>query len=281
MAANPVDTIRAPARRAAREAAPWVERLARIGYVARGIVYMVVGGVAARAAFGGGGRVEGQRGALEEIFRQPFGKFILGLVALGLVGFAIWRFVQAALDPEQKGTDAKGAVTRAGYAVSGVVHTGLAIAAIGLLRGTGSGGDDGGQGLTARVLEAPAGRWLVAAAGLIVIAFGLYELYRAAKSKIGERLNLAGMSPAARDGLVIAARAGMAARGVVFALIGFFLVRAALQYDSSEARGLRGALVTLREQPAGKWLLAAVALGLVGFGIFEIVKARYRRITPA
>lgn len=268
-------------RAAAREAAPWVEKLARMGYGAKGIVYLIIGGIAARAAFGSGERVEGSRGALRTILEQPFGKLLLGLVALGLAGYALWRFVQAGLDPEHKGTDGGGVAKRAGYAISGVIHAGLALAALRMVAGRGGGGGDRTDDWTATLMRQPMGRWLVAAVGLGIIGYGLYALYRAYAVKLSKQLDLSRMSPTAREWAVRSGRAGIAARGVVFAVMGFFLLLAALRSNPAEARGLDGALRALQEQAYGPWLLGLVALGLVGYGIYQLVEARYRRIQPA
>ncbi|HEX8274144.1 MAG TPA: DUF1206 domain-containing protein [Longimicrobiaceae bacterium] len=269
-------------RAAAREAAPWVEKLARLGYAAKGVVYLIIGGIAARAAFGSGERVQGSQGALQTILEQPFGKFLLALVALGLAGYALWRFVQAGLDPEHGGrTDGGGAAKRVGYAISGVIHAGLALAAARMVMGRGGGGGDRTADWTATLMRQPAGRWLVAAVGLGIVGYGLYALYRAYAVKLDKRLNLSRMSPAARTWAVRSGRAGIAARGVVFAIMGFFLLRAALRSNPGEARGLDGALRALQQQAYGPWLLGLVALGLVGYGIYQLVEARYRSIQPA
>lgn len=269
-------------RAAAREAGPWVERLARLGYAAKGIVYLIIGGIAARAAFGSGERVQGSRGALQTILEQPFGKLLLGLMALGLAGYALWRFVQAALDPEHGGrTDGGGAAKRAGYAVSGVIHTGLALAALRMVMGGGGGGGDRTDDWTATLMRQPMGRWLVAAVGLGIMAYGARALYRAYAAELDKRLDLSRMSAAARQWTVRSARAGIGARGVVFLVMGFFMLLAALRSDPGEARGLDGALQALQQQSYGPWLLGLVALGLLGYGIYQLVEARYRRITPA
>ncbi|HEU0053401.1 MAG TPA: DUF1206 domain-containing protein, partial [Longimicrobium sp.] len=239
MAEIPLESVTRPVRGAAREAAPWVERLARVGYVARGVVYALVGVAALRVALGDRGRVEGTRGAMSEVVRQPFGRAMLVVMAAGLAGFAVWRFAQAALDPERKGTDAKGISTRAMYAVSGAVHVALALAALRLLRG-GSGGSDSQARTAATVMEQPLGRWALAAAGVVVIGTGLHALYRAVKADLGKRLDLSRLSPHARKGIEHAARAGLAARGIVFGLVGWFLLRAALAERAGEARGIPG-----------------------------------------
>lgn len=269
------------ARNAARQAGPGVVMLARLGYAARGVVYVIVGILAARVAMGERSQVEGTRGALAEIIEKPFGRVMLGIVALGLFGYALWRLVQAALDPEHKGSDGKGTVKRLGYALSGIVHAGLALTAARMVTGSSSGGGGGSQTTTwtARLMEAPAGRWLVALVGLGFAAYGIYQFYRAAKSDLAKRLDLGKMRVRTREMAIRAARAGVAARGVVFLLIAYFLARAAITYDPAEARGLQGALEALRDASYGPWLLGIVALGLIGYGLFEIVKARYRRIS--
>ncbi|HEU4455435.1 MAG TPA: DUF1206 domain-containing protein [Longimicrobium sp.] len=273
------DRVEHHARGAARDAAPWVVGLARLGYAARGVVYVIVGVLAARVAMGERARVEGTRGALTEIIEKPFGRVMLGIVALGLFGYALWRLVQAVMDPERKGHDAGGTVKRLGYALSGIVHAGLALTAARMVMGSSGGGGGGTQTWTARLMEAPAGRWLVALVGLGFAGYGIYQFYRAIKSDLAKRLDLGSMRARTREMAIRAARAGVAARGVVFLLIAYFLARAAIDYNPAEARGLQGALQALRDASYGPYLLGAVAVGLIGYGLFEIVKARYRRIS--
>ncbi|HYW07733.1 MAG TPA: DUF1206 domain-containing protein [Longimicrobium sp.] len=276
-----VDEAGRMARGAARDAAPWVERLARAGYAAKGIVYVVVGGIAAQAALGRRSDVQDSRGAFSEIIRHPGGKFLLGIIAVGLVGYAVWRFVQAALDPEGKG-DAKSYAKRVGYAGSGIIHAGLALSAARVALGSsGGGGGAGAQSYTARLMDAPGGRFLVAAVALGLAAYGIYQLFKAYRTKLGKRLDLSSVSAGTREWIVRAGRAGLAARGVIFTIVGFFLIRAALQRDPGEARGLEGALEAVRAQSYGPLLLGLMALGLIGYGVLEMVNARYRRIQPA
>jgi hypothetical protein len=267
----------------ARQIAPWVERLARVGYAAKGLVYVLIGGLAARAALGSGGRTTDSRGALAVIGGGAFGTVLLAIVALGLLGYAAWRFIAAATDAEGKGDDGKGMVKRAAGAARGLLYVGLAFQALRLLRGTagGGGGDQRAEDWTARLMSAPFGRWLVAAAGLGVIGYALYQLYRAYASKVRKHLDLGSLSASAQDAVVAVGRFGIGARGVVFLVIGWFLVRAARQSDASEASGVAEALRTLQQQPYGKWILAVVGLGFVAYGAYEFVNARYRRIAVA
>lgn len=257
----------------------WVERLARLGYLAKGIVYTIVGVLAVQAAFGSGGQTTDTKGALGAIAAQPFGKFLLALLTVGLIGYVVWRFVQAVQDPEHKGDDAKGWATRLGYAGSGLIYASLAFTAIGLIRGSGGGGGGNSkQDWTARLLAQPFGQWLVGLVGALVIGFGFYQLYKAYKAKFRKKMKLQEMSPTEETWATRIGRFGLGARGVVFCIIGFFLLQAARQSDASEVRGLDGVLQSLAQQPYGPWLLGIVALGLVAYGIHMAVQARYIRI---
>lgn len=263
-----------------REAAPWVEGLAHAGFAAKGVVYLVIGALALLAAVGRGGQTTDSEGALRTLLQQPFGWLLLVVIAIGLAGYALWRFVEAAVDPEGAGTQDTRVVKRAAYAISGAIHAALAVQAARLvfgLRGA-SGGGSAPQDWTALVLAQPLGRWVVVAVGLGVAAFGLTELVRAYRTDLPKQLELGRLGHSARKWIVRFGRMGMAARGVVFVVMGAFLVRAAATHDASEARGLGGALASLHEQPHGPWLLGLVAIGLMAFGLFELVQARYRRI---
>lgn len=272
---------RQQAEQVARQASPWLVWLGRLGYAAKGVVYGLVGVLALLAALGRGGETTDTRGVLQTIVDAPFGvgRLILAVVALGLFGHAMWRWVQAAWDTENKGTDAKGIAARVAYAAIGVVYASLALAAARLVLGTGGNNqssDQSAQDWTARLFAQPSGRLLVGLAGLLVIGIGAYQFYRAYKAEFREKLMLHEMSAAEQLWTMRVGRGGFAARGVVFAIIGGFLLVAALQEQSDQARGLAGALDTVAQQSA--WLLGIVALGLVAYGVFMVVQARYRRM---
>ncbi len=275
---NTVTRSTASAQAAARSAfrSDWVVLLARLGYAAKGVVYIIVGVLATQAAFGRGGETTGSEGALRTIAAQPFGQAMLWLVGLGLFGYALWRFIQAGIDPEHKGTDASGVAARLGYVASGVIHASLALYAIRLATGSGGGGGGSTQSLTAKVLANPFGQVVVGLAGLAVIAYGLKAAYSAYTRKYRDKVAFGQLDARARQWVDRVGRLGLSARAVVFGLIGVFLLRAAIQSDASEARGLEGALDTVARQPYGPWLLALVAIGLACYGVFSIVKARYR-----
>lgn len=272
--ATVTDTISSGASSAASKG--WIEPLARIGYTAKGVVYTLVGILAVQVAWGTGGSIEGSQGVMKTIAAQPFGSVLLILTAIGLVGYVVWRFVQALLDPDNKGTDATGLVKRIGYAVSGVTYALLTFSAVQLvLSGSGSNGN-AQQTWTARLLSQPFGQWLVGLVGVIIIGVGLYHFYRAYKASFIEHYNHE-MSAKEKHWAKRIGRFGLAARGVTFLIIGGFFIQAARQSDASEAQGLDAALATLAQQSYGPWLLGVVALGFVAYGIYCFSRARYRR----
>jgi hypothetical protein len=274
-----IDAVKDGAERATREASPWIEGLGRFGYAAKGVVYLVIGVLAVQAALGKGGGTTDQRGALAQIAAAPFGQILLVLLTVGLLGYAVWRFVQAAKDTEGKGSEPKGLLARAGYAGVGVLYLGLAFSALRLLLGSGgSGGQQQAQDWTARLLGQPMGAWLVGLAGVAVITNGVFQLYRAYSARFREKLRTIEMDPRQVDWVTRVGRAGYAARGVAFGLIGLFLVQAAQHREPGEVRGLDGALAALAEQPSGPELMALVAAGLAAYGIFALIEARYRRM---
>jgi hypothetical protein len=253
---------------------PWLEKLARLGLIAKGMVYSLVGFLAAQAAFGSGGRTTDAAGALETIVTQPFGQFLLFLVCIGFIGYMLWRFLEAFFNPEDKGIGG-----RLSSFVSGVIYASLAFTAAKLVLGSGgTTGDDATQDWTGRFLAQPFGQWLVGIAGALMIGLGFYEIYKAYKAKFREYLKWQQMGQNERTWATRLGRFGYVARGVVFIVIGFFLIQAARFSNPNEARGFGGALAALAEQPYGPWVLGLVAIGLLAYGIYTLVEAKYRRI---
>lgn len=206
------------AQRMGREAtaatSSWSTPLARFGYAAKGVVYIIIGVLAAKVALGDGGTPTDRNGALRAIYEQPFGKLLLAVVAIGLIGYALWMFIQAIADPERKGGDAKGIGARLGYGGIGVSYTFLALAAGKLVMGTGNGGKGSNattQDLTARLLALPFGPILVTLVGLAVVGGGLFLLYRAYSATFQKHLDLTRLSARGRDAIVSLGRAGYAA----------------------------------------------------------------------
>ncbi|HEX7314828.1 MAG TPA: DUF1206 domain-containing protein [Pyrinomonadaceae bacterium] len=267
-----------------RAARPWIERLARYGYAAKGVVYILIGSLAAYGAFkGSGDSATDSRGALTQVVHQPYGRVMLGVIAVGLAGYALWRVTQALRDTEDKGTSWKGLAVRAGYACIGVVYAGLSFSAVRLIfgGGAGAGSDETTKGWTAFALMFPLGQLLVGLVGLGVIGFGFWQCYKAFTAKFCRKWKRHEMHETHEHAHGIAMRVGqvgLVARAVVFFIIGAFLIQAAWHARAEEARGLGGALRALEQQPYGPYVLGAVALGLVAYGIYMFVEARYRRM---
>ncbi|HSJ12974.1 MAG TPA: DUF1206 domain-containing protein [Longimicrobiales bacterium] len=256
------------------QASPWVQRLARFGFLSKGLVYMLVGVLAVQAAVGRS-EATGSRGALRELLGAPLGSVLLGAIAIGLFGYALWRAYCAIADPERDGGWHR--LYCAGVAV---VHASIAVEAARLaLTGIPGGeGDGGAQHWTATGLSQPFGGWIVGGVGGAIIVWGLAQLVKAWRAKLDDQLELGRLRPTTRTWVRRISRFGIAARGVVFAVAGIHLVRAALQFDASEARDAGGALRALEQQPMGPWLLGVVAAGLFAYGIYELLRARYRVI---
>ncbi|EAZ88973.1 DUF1206 domain-containing protein [Crocosphaera chwakensis] len=259
----------------------WVEKLARAGYAAKGVVYGTIGILAIQVAISSGGKTTDSSGALRTIVTQPFGQFLLILVAIGLFGYSLWRLIEAIFDPESRKTDSKNIVKRIGYLFSGLIYGALGVQAVLLVTNSSSssqGNSNSTSDWTARLMAQPFGRWLVALVGVITIGVGLYRLYSAYKVKFRRKLNLIDLDANQQKWIIRISRFGIAARGVIFLIIGGFFLQASRQYDPSEAKGLDGVLQTLARQPYGKVLLGIVALGLIAYAIYLFVQARYRQI---
>jgi hypothetical protein len=255
-----------------------IEILARIGYAAKGAVYSVVGILAFQAARGAGGDTGGTRNAISEIGSQPFGKTLLIITAVGLVGYVVWRFVQAIADTEDKGNDASGLAMRAGFIASGITYAALAYTAGRIVWGGSGGGGSSTRDWTASVLSQPFGQVLVGLFGAIIIGVGLYHFYRAYNATFMKHYK-SSLSGEKRRWAKRIGQFGLSARGVTFLIIGGFFIQAALRANAAEAKGLGGALQTLAAQPYGAWLLGIVAAGFIAYGIYCFSRARYRHFS--
>ena len=269
-------SIAAKGRRAGRS--PWVERLGRVGLVAKGVIYAVVGLLAIQVARGGRSESPDRAGALRTIAEQRFGKGLLVLLACGLAAYALWRFAQAILDRDSEGEGPKGLVKRAAALAKAVWYGILCALVVSMLVGNGSGGGGNEQKTTAGVFDRPFGRYLVYAAGLAFIGAAAFNGWRAVTCKFNKQLKTGEMSDAEEAAATGVGILGHLARMVVFGLVGAFLLKAAWEYDSKEARGLDGALLEVSRQPYGGFLLGAVGVGLFAYALYCLVQARYRRI---
>lgn len=261
----------------------WIERLARFGYAAKGVVYGLVGILAVQAAFNWGGKVTGSKGAFQTISSQPFGSILLFLVGVGLVGYVLWRFVQAIYDPEKKDDSASGIARRLSYAVSGLIYGSLAFSAFRIVFGSGgssSGGGSSSSEQTATLLSQPFGQWLIGLVGVASAGYGFYCIYRGIKTKFRKKLKTYEMSSTEQNWAIRIGRFGLISKGIVSIITGYFFVQAARSASPEQAKTTEGALEAIQQQSYGAILMGIIALGLIAYGIHMGVQARYRRISP-
>jgi hypothetical protein len=253
-------------------------RVAQAGLVARGVLYLMVGILALQIAFGAGSagsEQANQQGALQTIAQGPFGTVLVVLVGLGFIGYAAWRVTQFFTEKGDEDSRTKEWITRVGYLVRAVIYAGLAFVALRIAFGDSSGGGGGSQALTARLMAMPGGRVLVGLVGLIILGLACYQAYQAYTKDFMEELQTQRMNPRTRTWVRRIGVLGHGGRTVVFAVVGWFLILAAVQFNPQQAVGLDGALQRLAQQPAGPWLLAVTALGLFAYGVYTVVRARY------
>jgi Domain of Unknown Function (DUF1206) len=252
------------------------EALARAGFVARAVIYGTIGILAIKVALGAGGKTASQTGALKTIAHQPFGKVLLILVAIGLAGYALWRFIHVLIGHGPEKSDDK--FERLAALGSGVTYALICAIAVSILLGSGSSSSGSPKKPTAGVLGWPAGTWIVGLAGVVLCGVALYQLYRGLTQDFLKDSKTEEMSPAVRKWITWIGTFGHLARTVVFGLVGIFLIKAAVEYDPNKAVGLDGALAKLANHSYGEWLLGIVAAGLIAFAIYSLSDARYRRI---
>jgi hypothetical protein len=261
----------------------WYAVLARSGLSAKGVSYGLVGALAFKLALGDGGKATSRQGALQALAQHTFGKVVLGLLAFGLAGYAIWRFVQAVAE-RGEGDDKEKLKTwgkRAGYVGRGLIYASLTFSALKILFGgeSNQSQNEKAHQTTATVFDWPAGRWLVGAAGIVIVGVGLWNVYRGISKKFEDKWRTGEMGRRARTWGGRVGVVGHLARGVVFGLIGIFVTKAAIEYDPNDAIGLDGALRKLADASYGPYLLGVTAAGLVCYGVYCLVDARYRDIS--
>lgn len=250
-------------------------RWAQLGYGARGVVYLVIGGLALLTAFGEGGGTVDSRGAILEILRQPFGRILLGIMIVGLLGYVAWRFMQAVKDTDNHGRDGKGLAIRAGLLASSVTHLVLAYWALRLLI-PGSGSSSGSQAQESFLSTGPGLVVLGLAGGAVIIA-GFAQVYKGAAARF---LKYMSIPPDQQAWACPVCRFGLIARGLVWFIIGWFLINSALTAHQGETKSVADALSAVRAADYGSWLFTLVAAGLFAFGIYGVLEALYRRIDP-
>ncbi|MFP5078051.1 DUF1206 domain-containing protein [Rhizobium sp. YIM 134829] len=253
------------------------EMLAKLGYSARGIVYLLVGAMALFGSIGGGRQVD-SKSALDVILEQPLGWIWLGLVAVGLLCFVLWRVVQAVYNPDRQPDSSKGYSIRAGLAVSAITYLSLALYAASHALSLSLGADGGGSGeqsLAAWLMSQPFGRILALLAGLAILGAGIAQIAKGVKKGYSKYISI---PLDKRRFLEPVCTFGLIARGAVFLITGGFFLYAAWRVDPSQAGSLADAMDWVRGLPFGGILYALAALGLFAFGAYSLIEARYRHI---
>lgn len=262
------------------KARDWKEPIGRVGLVGQGVVATIVGLLAIRIAMGEKDEAATSEGAVAWLAQQPFGKFLLVALTVALFALAIWRFLDALMGDPVEGSEPK---DRIKYAVLGVIYLSLAIATLGITianwtgegdkNGSGKSGDEGSQKAASQLFDWPAGRWLVGIAGVGLIGYGIYSFYKQViTKKFTERINADDNSWVVRLGLI-----GYTGQALVYAVIGYFFIQAAIAFKSKTAKGPSGALIELANTTWGEALLWIIAIGLFAYGVFCIIEAKYRK----
>jgi hypothetical protein len=283
--ADIIDNVKHDSERAARKAAfsPFMEFLARLGFGARGLIYLMMGVIAVQVANGGRNAPADQQGALAAIGAQPGGHIVLMVVLVGLAGYALWGVIRTVFDPLHVGSDAKDLLQRLWFLLSAVTYATLIIPTYGYLSGSAKAAQNGAQTVQTQhsvstIISQPWGRWAVGIVGVIVIVAGVAQVYQGLSRKFDKQFQKYELNSQQRVWIKRIGRFGTAARGVVFGLTGVFITLSAYQANPGKAQGMDGALMALARQPYGFWLLSVVAVGLIAFGVYSITGAAWFRL---
>jgi len=264
---------------AARNRHDWISVFGRVGLVAKGVSYALVGFLALEVALGKGGRATSRQGALATVAGHSWGKVLLVTLAIGFAAYALWRLAET-IWPSGDDGFLKRTAKRIGTLARAAIYAGLTYSALKIAFGSGGGKSQNAKAhqATAQVLSWDNGKWIVVVAGGALVAAGLYNAYRGLTTKFTKQWDTARMSATARRWCERIGLVGLVARAIVFCLIGAFMIKAAVEYDPREAIGLDGALQKLANQAYGSWLLGLTAAGLVAYALFCFIEARYREV---
>ncbi|MGY2703178.1 DUF1206 domain-containing protein [Nocardioides sp. HB32] len=246
-----------------------LKQIGRVGLVAYGVVYLIIGWLAVQLAVGDRQGNPSSTGALRELAQQPLGEVLVWVVSIGMLLLALWQAVEAVLGDD-------GAGQRLACAGKALVYAVIGFSGIRVAVGAGS-SSKGSDTWTAKVLDLPAGQVLVGLVALAIIGFGLYEIYRGWSDKFAKELTQEGRRGAAGTAYLWFGRAGCVARGVAFVIVGGLFGYAAITHDAKKSGGLDQALLEVLDQPYGPLLLVLIGLGLACFGLFTLARARHLR----
>lgn len=276
---NPVKKMETKGKAAAKEAAysPTMERLTRLGYGIKGLIYITMGLLAIQGALGKAKTPADQLGAIQTFSKLPFAQVLLWIVLIGLISYSLWGVIRAITDPFHKGKDTEGLLARGGYLVSAATYASFVIPTYRLITGGRSGSGGSQTQLVAQIMSMPMGRIIVGVVGVAAIGAGLYQIYLGIQSKFEKQFKTYALSAEQYRLAIQIGRFGTIARGIVFGIVGFFFALAAYTANPGRAQGIDGALNYLEKQPYGLWLMGIVAVGLIAFGIYSLMTAAWFR----
>lgn len=255
-----------------------IKKTARTGFVAKGAVYGITGVLTFMAAFNMGGQKTGRLQVLEFLDKQTFGNILLILMGIGLVAYAIWRFIQSIKDPENIGDDTKGKAKRVAFFISGLIYLGLAVVAVIRAVGSGGGSSSGSQAQKSSFLASETGLILIGIAGAGIVIAGIYQFIKAYKNDYAKKFDLSSLSEEKkRRSIKNTAKFGLSSRGVIFLIIGYFALKASFTSDPSKIKTTAEAFSFIQDSSYGAWLMGLVAAGLVAYAIYMFLMAKYRR----
>ncbi|MFC7321354.1 DUF1206 domain-containing protein [Halobacillus campisalis] len=258
---------------------PWIRRFGRFGHMAKGTVYALVGLLSLMAAVGVGGKTTGTGGMFQSLASIPFGEILLWIIGIGLIGYISWLVIKSIKDTSRKGSDSKGLFIRFCYLIGGVIYGALAVNAIQIAMHAGSGGGNSEESISAQLLSQPFGAWLVGLLGAIIIGYGVSEFYSGITKRFMKKFNISEMDDHERKIAKNSGKMGLISRGIVLGTVGFFFIQTAFSSNPDEAKGLDGALAEISQQPFGQWMLGIVAVGLILYGIYEVIRGRYEKMS--
>lgn len=259
------------------DVSPWVSRLVRLGFFAKGLIYSLIGLLAFRLAFGiRGGQIVDASGALRTLLRQPFGQIVLIVLGVGILGYAAYYIFEALVDVRRQGGGIRGWTNRSLTVIKGGAYGTIGLEALRLVFISRSPSGDA-EGTARTVMQFPLGDWFLILVGIGVAVYGVMQLKMTWDGRFDDDIDV----PRARremPWLLPFARFGIGARSIIIVLMGATLVLAGLEHRPSDADGYRESLITILSQPFGAWLLGAVGAGLMCFGVFQLFHVRYARI---
>ena len=257
------------------ERSDWLDHVARIGLVAYGAVYLLVGWLAIQLALGDHGEDASPQGAMSELSQQPFGEVLVWAVGVGLAMLVVWRVVEAAFGHRESDGAAR-TRKRLSSAGKAVIYAALAFTAFKIAAsGSSSDSDSGSETMTAKLMDLPAGQWIVVGVGLAIIAYAVGVAWSGWREKFAENLQTEGKLGYSGAGYLILGKVGHIAKGVAFGIVGGLFVYAGATHESGKSGGLDQALQKVLQQPFGPFLLGAIAAGIICYGLFCFAWARH------